>query len=171
MSHNFFKGKLKYKIGDATAPEYAGNKFIMHVCNVDLGWGAGFVLGLSKRWKKPEEEYRKWGRSQLNFKFGEIQVVQVQSDIYVLNMLAMSYKDLCPKNNIPVRYEAVEDCLNKIAGEVKKSSSDTQVFCPRIGAGLGKADWLEIEKLIIKCLIDKGISVTVYDLPSIKDNA
>ncbi len=36
---------------------------------------------------------------------------------------------------------------------------------PRMGAGLAGGNWVAIEKLIRHELSDKGISVTVYDLP------
>jgi hypothetical protein len=49
---------LKYVIGDATSPQGTGNKIIVHICNDIGGWGLGFVLALSKRWKAPEIQYR-----------------------------------------------------------------------------------------------------------------
>lgn len=71
---------IKYLVGDATFPLGTGNKIIAHICNDIGGWGLGFVLALSKRWKQPEKEYRQWHLSKAtsNFKLGEIQLVKVE---------------------------------------------------------------------------------------------
>ena len=57
---------IKYHIGDATKPTSEGSKFILHICNDRGGWGAGFVLALSKRWKYPELMYRQWHKQNKN---------------------------------------------------------------------------------------------------------
>jgi len=161
---NFMQGHLRYKTGDATVPVSAGHRIIIHICN-DVGkWGKGFVLSLSKRWKKPEEEYRRWYRSQNRFLLGEIQEVNVQSDTTIINMIAQhdikSDKDGKP----PIRYDALETCLEKVAKIAKYNGSS--VHGPKFGCGLGGCkDWSIIENIIKKTLISKGINVTIYDLP------
>ena len=70
-----------YTKGDATKPVSSTNKIIVHVCNDIGGWGRGFVLAISARWKKPEQEYRRWFQSNENFALGEVQFVQVEQDI------------------------------------------------------------------------------------------
>jgi hypothetical protein len=37
--------------GDVTCPSQQGLKIIAHICNDIGGWGKGFVLALSKKWK------------------------------------------------------------------------------------------------------------------------
>ena len=56
-----------YIKGDATSPISPGNKIITHICNDIGGWGKGFVLALSKKWKVTEEAYRQWYKSQEEF--------------------------------------------------------------------------------------------------------
>ena len=51
---------IRYLKGDATCPQAKGVKLICHVCNDLGGWGKGFVLALSRRWDRPEAEYRAW---------------------------------------------------------------------------------------------------------------
>ena len=51
---------INYLEGDATQPIGNGPKIIVHVCNDIGGWGKGFVVAISKRWKEPEAEYRRW---------------------------------------------------------------------------------------------------------------
>lgn len=172
------KGMLKYIDGDATMPRGGGHRMLIHVVN-DIGfWGKGFVLALSKRWKKPENEYRLWYRSQgegqNKFKLGEIQIVEIQSDLAVVNMIGQ--RDCYPDANgvLPVRYDAIKSCLDKIAKEAKERNSS--VHCPRFGAGLAsnkssgydENSWNKIEALLKECLINKGVNVTVYDLPEAK---
>lgn len=150
-----------YLKGDATNPNVPGNKIITHICN-DIGaWGKGFVLAVSKRWSKPENEYKNWFKGENNFVLGEVQFVQVSNDIYVANMIGQ--KDIKKsKSDTPIRYEAVDECLRKV-GEKAKELSAT-VHMPRIGCGLAGGKWEEIEKLINKNLSCKNIDVYVYDI-------
>ena len=40
---------LRYVTGDATVPQGGGPKILVHLCNDAGGWGAGFVLAVSRR--------------------------------------------------------------------------------------------------------------------------
>lgn len=40
------------------------------------------------------------------------------------------------------------------------------VHMPRIGCGLGGGNWEFVESLIVEYLCDRGVPVTVYDLPA-----
>lgn len=86
---------ITYIKGDATQPNGSGIKIITHICNDIGGWGKGFVLALSKKWKIPEEAYRQWHRSQEDFQLGMVQFVKVEKDIYIANMIGQHgiYKD------------------------------------------------------------------------------
>src|SRR5215472_3146493 len=79
-----------YIKGDATCPQAKGIKIICHVCNDIGGWGKGFVLAVSRRWKQPEAEYRAWHAAgkQGGFGLGAVQFVQVEPYIWVANMVA-----------------------------------------------------------------------------------
>ena len=59
---------------------------IVHVCNDIGGWGAGFVVAISRRWKAPEEAYRKWhagkGEHPL-FELGQVLFVDVADGLVV----------------------------------------------------------------------------------------
>lgn len=160
-------GRLKYITGDATIPESAGMRFIIHVCNASGGWGKGFVLAISKKWKNPEQEYRRWFATQNNFRLGEIQAVQVQSDTSIINMIAQKAFDAYAKEinawdfaalaakekgeeftqeiPLPVDFTALEQCLDKVGELVQKEGGS--IHAPRFGAGLaaglagGKGEW------------------------------
>lgn len=166
---------ITYLVGDATKPVGFDDRIVIlvHICN-DIGaWGSGFVVALSRRFDMPgldpEEAYREWHRSpptNLPFQLGEVQLVRVDDDTYVANMIAQkgikqSGKDFDIHADPPIRYEAVEKCLNTVA--VIAKSMGASVVGPRFGAGLAGGSWLEIEKIINKTM--DGIPVFIYDLP------
>ncbi|WP_315120855.1 macro domain-containing protein [uncultured Clostridium sp.] len=154
------KREINYIKGDVTNPSGEGKKIIVHVCN-DIGaWGKGFVLALSKRWINPEQEYRNWYKDGENFSLGEVQFVEVTSDIVVANMIGQ--RGIRSNKSVPpIRYEAINKCLEKVgdkAGEMQAS-----VHMPRIGCGLAGGEWRFIEPLIKQNLIERNIHVFVYD--------
>ena len=152
---------INYLKGDATNPQIKGNKIIIHICNDIGGWGKGFVMAISKRWKKPENEYRKWFQSRENFNLGEIQTVQVEEDIWICNMIGQHKTISNSKGIPPIRYEAVEKCLHKLIDEALQLNAS--VHMPRIGCGLAGGKWEEIEPIIERTLLENDVEVYVYD--------
>lgn len=155
------KKEISYIKGDATAPQQSGNKMIVHICNDMGGWGKGFVVAISNRWKAPEKQFREWHKSQDHFKLGEARFVQVENDLWVANVIGQHqiYKD--EQGNPPVRYEAIRQGLEKTADFALEIGAS--VHMPRIGCGLAGGTWDQIEPLIEESLASKGIAVTVYD--------
>lgn len=150
---------IKYVTGDATSPLGAGHKICAHICNDQGGWGAGFVLAISKKWKDPEENYRAWYRSDKDFELGNIKVVNTKdSHIHVANMIAQK-----GFGGIAVQYDKLRECLAKLCEEAKKM--DASIHMPKIGTGLAGGSWNKIEPIIEEELCNKGVSVTVYTLP------
>jgi O-acetyl-ADP-ribose deacetylase (regulator of RNase III) len=148
--------------GDATRPTLRGNKLIVHICN-DVGkWGKGFVMALSARWKKPEEEYRKWFKSGNVFVLGAVQQVQVEPDIWVINMIAQHDIKNGPDGTPPIRYEALTEALKGVCLIAREYNAT--VHMPKIGTGLAGGDWEKIRVIIEQELCRKGIAVTVYNL-------
>lgn len=152
---------IKYLKGDATNPQTEGNKVITHICNDIGGWGKGFVLAISKRWKKPETEYRNWFQSGENFKLGEIQFVEVKEALWICNMIGQHKTITSSKGIPPIRYEAVEKCLEKLSDEALKLNAS--IHMPRIGCGLADGKWEEIETIIERTLLKNHVEVYVYD--------
>lgn len=176
-------GRIIYKVGDATTPcTNVGVNVIAHICNNIGGWGRGFVLALSKKWKQPEMLYKQWWsqraflKGDKAFDLGNIQevaldVVNFKPKTYVINMIAQDgiYND--SDGNPPIRYEALKQCLDKLyffcREEVKKGAIVKNISMPRIGAGLAGGEWSVIEPLIQQYLCDgdNGFDVYIYDLP------
>lgn len=151
---------INYVIGDATCP-IKKPAIIVHIVNNKNAWGAGFVLSLSKRWKKPEQAYRTMGEYNL----GEIDIVYVNETILVVNMIAQNgFRS--KMNPIPLKYTALESCLSKVAAylheENPKNKKPYSIHMPRIGCGLAGGKWELVEPIIDKALA--GIDVFVYDL-------
>ena len=153
---------VRYLKGDATSPQAKGTKIIAHICNDLGGWGKGFVLAVSKRWKAPESSYRKWHRerSKNDFALGSIQMVQVEQYIWVCNMIGQRGMKT-GSNGVPIRYEAVNDCLDKLSDAALELNAS--IHMPRIGCGLAGGKWDRIEPLIQSNLIEKGLDTYVYD--------
>lgn len=151
---------LTYVIGDATKPPGYGTKVIAHVVNNRGGWGRGFVMALSRRWRAPERDYRAWYQAQDGtFILGRVQLVRVEPHTYVANMIAQDgYRDA--DNQVPLRYYALEECLKELALQAQVLRAT--VHMPRIGSGLAGGDWNKVEQLISTTL--KDIDVFVYDL-------
>jgi O-acetyl-ADP-ribose deacetylase (regulator of RNase III) len=151
---------ITYTKGDATKPKSYGVKIIAHVVNRQGGWGKGFVLALSHRWEEPERAYRSWAKSKDGtFTLGHVQLVKVEPDMYVANMVAQDgYRST--SNQVPLRYYALEDCLKEL--RLQANLLKATVHMPRIGSGLGGAEWPKVEALIKQELPD--VEVTIYDL-------
>lgn len=155
--------QIIYLKGDATSPQASGIKIIAHISNDIGGWGKGFVLAISKRWIEPEKAYREWhrDRNKNDFELGNIQIIQVEPYIYVANMIGQRGTKVGRSTGVPVRYDAIELCLEKLAVEAKALGAS--VHMPRIGCGLAGGKWEQIEPLIEKTLLINNIDTYVYD--------
>ena len=160
--------KIEYVKGDATQPIGDGKKLLIHCCNncVPGKWGAGFVVALSKRWKQPEVQYRKWSKGYCEgalYQLGEVQFVKVEDDIVIGNMIGQD--GVGTSHGIPpIRYSAIVQCLYKVKEAAIHNKAS--VHCPRFGAGLAGGDWNKIEE-IIKSTME--VDTYVYTLPNQKD--
>ena len=145
---------ITYLKGDATQPVTNGTNVIVHICNNLGAWGAGFVLAISNRWKKPELEYR----NLEYYKMGEITIIYVEKNTHVVNMIAQNgigYSKKCR-----VSYDDLRLCLRKVYNGIKLFEN-VKIHMPRIGCGLGGGKWSIVEQIIIEELLE--IPVYVYD--------
>lgn len=159
---------IEYKVGDATDPELPenGTSVIAHIVNDKGGWGAGFSGALSKRYPVVEKIYRQYAEKG-ELELGKNIYVGISKDLFVVNMIAQHHWR--PYVDQPIRYEALADCLTSLH-KMSRRMYFTQIFMPRIGAGLAGGDWSIIEEMINKTFSDNisgidYIPVTVYDLP------
>jgi O-acetyl-ADP-ribose deacetylase (regulator of RNase III) len=154
--------RINYITGDACYPDGPGVKIIAHICN-DLGyWGKGFVLAISKRWPEAESAYRSWAKKGVpGFGLGGVTFVPVEENIVIANIIGQHGIGRDYHGVPPIRYEALESGLRMVA--MKARAEKASVHMPRIGTGLAGGEWIQIEPIIIRTLIQEGVSVTVYD--------
>lgn len=164
---------IQYVIGDATDPAGAGPRLIAHVCNDVGAWGAGFSGAVTRRWRRPEQEYRDWyvdsrrhPESPLAFGLGRTWFTPLGGGLWVASMVAQ-HGTRGRDNPMPIRYEALGECLAEVARMVKSGgeAEPLRVHMPRIGCGLAGGTWDRVEPLIATELCKRGVSVTVYDVP------
>lgn len=168
---------INYVTGDATKPDGAGPKVIVHCCNDEGLWGAGFVLALSKMWPKAEAAYKAWPDANPNepwfpptietsgpFELGQVQFVLVGPKIWVANLIGQHGVGVSDDGRPPIRYDAIRTGLMKVKRFCQ--IHDASVHMPRMGAGLAGGNWTAIEQTIKAELMAHGVSVTVYDLPA-----
>jgi O-acetyl-ADP-ribose deacetylase (regulator of RNase III) len=142
--------QLKFVDGDATNP-VTSPFCIIHICNNVGGWGAGFVLAISKKWKEPEREYRKLKK----WKLGEVQWVSIDGN-FVVNMIAQD-GFMNSENKIPLDYDALDKCLEKVYKDIPPNYT---VHLPRMGTGLAGGKWEKVQELIQKHM---KVNSYVYD--------
>lgn len=166
---------IQYVTGDATEPQGAGPKVIVHCCN-DLGkWGRGFVLALSARFPGSETWYRTWARKNRGFMgeppvcevtgpfaLGQAQFVLVRPRLWVANIIGQ-HGIVVTSEGAPIRYGAIRSGL----AHVRKFSlpKGASVHMPRMGAGLAGGDWDKVAEIVSEELVNHKIPVTVYDIP------
>lgn len=157
---------IRYIDGDATRPEGDGPKIIAHVCNCVGGWGRGFVVAVSKRWRQPEAHYR----SLASYDLGVTHFVSVEPNIRVANMIAQQgygpgnrnkHRTTQEDSDIPLRYDALKACLSSLGREAARLGAS--VHMPRIGCALAGGSWAKVEPLIQSEVCALGVAVTVYD--------
>jgi O-acetyl-ADP-ribose deacetylase (regulator of RNase III) len=163
VDKNNSKMNIQYVVGDATAPTGPRPAIIAHIVNNRGVWGAGFVLALSAKNKIPEDQYRVWFRDGVAgnpFKLGNILISPFYPDLFVAHLCAQDGfgEDGYP----PIRYTWLCNCLIKLQ---RAAGSVYSVHMPRIGCGLGGGHWSRVGPIVQYFLCDKGVPVTVYDLP------
>ena len=161
---------LTYRTGDAMQPDGTDSRILVHVCNDQGHWGAGFVVALSRRFKQPEAAYRAWATGKTDtqepFELGRVQFVDVEPGLWVANLIGQHdiARQARPASRPPVRYDAIREGLGQVRAVAQ--AHQASVHMPRIGAGLTGGDWTVIEGIVQEELVNQGIPVTVYDLPT-----
>lgn len=151
---------ITYIVGDATSPVGEGYKIIAHIVNDMSIWGGGFVLSISRKWKKPESEYRR----KSSYELGTVDYITVEREenniIIVANMVAQHSIGLNENKDIPLRYSALVDCLRQLNNAAV--SHNATIHMPRIGSGLAGGNWFVIEQIIREIISQP---VYIYDMP------
>jgi len=154
------KGQLAYEIGDAIGSEVQSHALLCHVVNdTTPNWGAGFAKALARKWPHLQREFRNTV-SQESLTLGDVHFASVPTGMTVAHMVAQH--GYGPSEKPRIRYASLQECLLRVADRALKRS--VCVRMPRIGSGHAGGAWPVVEQLIKECLVDRGVSVTVYTL-------
>jgi O-acetyl-ADP-ribose deacetylase (regulator of RNase III) len=158
--------RLKFMKGDATEPFGAGEKILLQVVNDKaLIWGVGFARQIRKKWPQAQAEFGKWVFSnKQEFKLGNVHVARLRPDLGLVSLVAQ--KGYGFSKGPRIRYAALLSALEKVRDLALRQRAT--VHMPRIGSGEAGGNWYVIEEIIQETLTNRGIQVTVYDLPSAK---
>ncbi|MBI5818278.1 MAG: ImmA/IrrE family metallo-endopeptidase [Verrucomicrobia bacterium] len=155
---------IQFLVGDATEPRGSDLRIIAHVVNDKTpNWGAGFGLAVRKKWPHVQNAFRDWVMTTHRaLSLGNVYHTKLDEQTIVLQMVCQHGYGPSPTPRI--RYAALKACLEQIAEFALDHHAS--IHMPRIGAGQGGGAWTLIENLIDEVLCARGLSVTVYDLPS-----
>ena len=176
---------IEYKKGDATDTSAATPHkplIIAHVCNNTGAWGAGFTGAVDKAFgPRPQQVYRTWWDQHRlanppllpyrpgeftppRFVLGETQLVLPRHDVYVANMVAQSGL-YSATNPVPLHYHSLQLCLRSLShlADLVAGSEGVTLQMPRIGTGLARGKWDEVELLLQAELMNH--EVVIVDLP------
>jgi O-acetyl-ADP-ribose deacetylase (regulator of RNase III) len=136
---NYIKGNVLSPVGEEQT------KVICHVVNNKGGWGAGFVVALSKKWKKPEQEYRHYCKNNIP-RLSHVQCVEVEAGIFVANMFAQNgFRS--QQNPVALDYKSLTLCLVKVRNFCKFFDS-LSIHMPLIGCGLAGGKWEKVGPMV-----------------------
>jgi len=155
--------RITFVIGDATKPHGDGDKVIAHIVNdAATRWGgAGFAKAIRNRWPAAYDEFHHWAETyRRQLRLGRTQVSRVEDEVTIFSMIAQrGYGE----SSLPrIRYQHLKTCLSELREFA--ISNNASVHIPRIGCGEAGGNWEIVQDLILECLSDHGVSVTVYDL-------
>lgn len=171
---------MNFVKGNVVAQKFSEPTILVHCCNTYNGFGSGVAGAISKVYPKVKRAYHDWfGDSfyecdvrdtEVPFMMGQVQLVQIDQNLYVCNMLGQSYpggeKFQIGEKSVylrPVRLDSIRECLYNVAVLAKQLNA--KVVGPRFCGGLAGADFMtEVVPLIQECLLAFDIDVTIYDL-------
>lgn len=159
--------KVILEYGDATKPRGKGKQIIAQVVNTSAALGRGFGYSLTQNYPVVKEALKKWHEDKNTFVLGNTQLVEVNSNLFVFQMLAQ--KGIFAKGDeIPLKYNSLRICLIKL--REKAIELKCSIHMPAIGAGQAKGDWNIIIGMIHDELVNFGIQVNIYLLKGVPFN-
>ena len=155
--------QITYLCGDATNPRTKPALVVQVVNDATANWGGnGFAVAVRRRWPTVQSSFQEYARED-GLRLGEIHVTEAEPEIWVASMVAQ--KGYCPSVRPKIRYAALRSALTKVAQTAKQF--DATLHMPRIGCGEGRGRWDMIVDLVRSECVFRGLSVVVYDLPTV----
>lgn len=149
--------------GDATQPRGGGHRIIAQIVNDKAAmWGGGFALVVRRKWPEVQKNFYSWAMAEPNrLKLGNSHLSSVDDTTDVFNMICQ--RGYNPTAKPGIRYGALKTCLDRLAQLARERNAT--VHMPRIGCGQAGGNWNMVSEMITYLLCERGIKVTVYDLP------
>jgi O-acetyl-ADP-ribose deacetylase (regulator of RNase III) len=125
-------------------------------------WGGGFARAAGKRYPEVQADFRRWASEEQNQALGQVHFYgQPQGVLAVATIIAQ--KGFGRSASPRISYPHLEDGLKAVAAYAVQQN--VSVHMPRIGCGQAGGNWEVVAELIDQHLAQRGIAVTVYDLP------
>ena len=155
--------RVQVVFGDATQPRGDGTRVIAHIVNDRAKrFHGGFAGRLSTRWPRAAEDFTDWvSNTPEQLHLGQVHFTDLGARTWVADLVAQHGYGKSPRPRI--RYQALRQSLTALAEWAL--SHDGTVHMPRIGTGQAGGDWDLVFDLITDELVDRGVSVTIYDPP------
>ena len=155
---------LKFVRGDALEPRGIGPRIVIHIVNDKTpNWGGGgFAQAVKKRWPATQADFKHMTTSNRCFlALGNARICSLPDGMSVASVVAQ--KGYGESVRPRIRYTALRRGLETVAEAAAQKGAT--VHMPRIGTGQGGGSWSVIEDIVQDVFGEKGVSVTVYDLP------
>jgi Zn-dependent peptidase ImmA (M78 family) len=161
LSGDATSNQLQYVVGDALTPRGEGPKIIAHIVNdATPNWGAGFGSAVTRKWPEVRKHFQAAVEGK-RLALGQTYQTEVEPGLVLFHMVAQH--GYGPARGPRIRYASLEQALRSLAGYAIQTAAS--VHMPRIGAGEAGGNWLFISTLIEELLVNRGVRVTIYDLP------
>jgi O-acetyl-ADP-ribose deacetylase (regulator of RNase III) len=156
--------RIGYVAGSALEPRGTGPHLIVQVVNDETAnWGGGgFAVAVRKAHPEVQDDFRDWAsHAKDGLRLGNIRISRVDKNTSVANVIAQ--KGYGPSARPRIRYAALRAGLERVAEVALERGCS--VHMPRIGTGQAGGSWEMIEELVRAAFLNRGVPVTVYDLP------
>ena len=154
---------ISYLRGDALEPRGDGPALIAHVVNdATPNWGGGgFAQSVRRRLPMVQADFKTWASIRGNLRLGNVHLSRAGDDLYLYSMVCQ--EGYGPSAQPRLRYAALQGALQQLADAAIRLTAS--IHMPRIGTGHAGGSWEIVEELVRQELCDRGLNVTVYDLP------
>jgi hypothetical protein len=156
--------KLRFVRGDALRPRGNFPRIVVHIVNDKTpNWGGGgFAEAVKRRWPEVQADFRQLiAQDRHALALGNARICSLPDGVWVASVVAQ--KGYGQSVRPRIRYSALRNGLETVAAAAAQKGAT--VHMPRIGSGQGGGSWSVIEDIIQTVFGEKGVSVTVYDLP------
>lgn len=157
------KEPIRYVHGDVLNPHGHTKSVVCQLVNDKARvWGGGVAKLAAAKFPLAQKDFSSWLPSvPFHERLGTVHFARVNDNLTIASLVGQS--GFGPSATPRIRYQALEQCFEKVKDFSVKESAD--VHLPRIGTGGAGASWEAVEEILRSVLVDAGISVTVYDTP------